>query len=163
MRKQRRQFMLTTSRLSILGFAGTFAACSSEDRPSGAQKTKSLLASLVDTITPADSFAGGIEIGLDTKLSTHMQAKRSSKQQLARLLDTIDQLSVRQFKRHFHLADNHQRELLLNNLLGNKNNVIARRDLSLIRNKLLYWYYQSPEGRASIHYQLPADYPGYQV
>ncbi len=120
-----------------------------------------LLQSLVDTIVPSDADLGGLDMGLDKQLFQQTQTKPERKELVDRLLNAISNLSLRQFKTEFQLCDVDQREQLLNNLLSDTKNAIARRDLMRIRNALLSMYYTSAEGTESIGYLLPAYYPAY--
>jgi hypothetical protein len=104
---------------------------------------------------------GGLDIGLDKKMLDQATSMPGRKALIDRITDTISSLSLKKFKRSFSQLDIEQRENLLNTLLNNKQNTIGRRDLMRVRNTLMIWYYQSPEGRDSIGYKLPAHYAAY--
>ena len=150
--------MLGTSALLALGLGGGAMIYRHRNRP---RVPSHLLQSPVDTIVPRDADAGGLDIGLDKQLFQQTQTQPNRKELVDRLLNTIASLSLRQFNAKFHQCDVDQREQLLNNLLGDTKNVIARRDLMRIRNTLLSMYYTSAVGTDSIAYLLPARYPAY--
>ena len=151
--------MLGTSTLLALGLGGGAMIYRHRNQP---PVPSPLLQSLVDTIVPRDADAGGLDIGLDQQLFQQTQKMPKRKELIDRLLDAITNLSIRQFKTEFHQCEVDQREQLLNSLLSDTKNVIARRDLMRIRNTLLGMYYRSVEGTDSIGYLLPARYPAYR-
>lgn len=135
-----------------------FTGCKPNDNLTPDTKT---LTSIIDTIIPSDEFAGAIEIGLDKKLQQHIEQKPKFNELITRILVNVTAISSQRHKTPFFELNIDQREFLLNNIIADNTKPLVRRDLVLLRNTLLPWYYQSKAGAASIGFVLPANYPAY--
>lgn len=123
--------------------------------------TPQALRLLIDTIVPEDDFAGGLSIGLDTRLTTQMQQQPALQQLIDRVTPAIDKQSLAQHKKAFVTLDLNRREELLNRLLTDTSQRQLRTDLNKLRSLVLQWYYRSDAGHQSLGYRLPAHYAAY--
>jgi len=130
------------------------------------------LSSLVDTIVPADEFPGALDLKLDDKLfdsmngdkmnGDKMNSNKMSRIKFKKLAESIDNLTLSTERKKFTQLNLDQRETLLEDILKNDITLITRHDLYQLRSVILKWYYSTQQGRQSLGYLLPSDYPAYQ-
>lgn len=131
----------------------------STPQQSKASPDQQLMQSLIDTIIPADEFAGGLDLNLDKQLAAKMQQEPKTQELMNRIYNYIKDATLTQFRAGFSDLDIDQRENLLLQMLKKDSNPSRRSDLRQFRNTLLGWYYDSPEGHKSLGYLLPGHYP----
>lgn len=119
----------------------------------------SFSAALVDTVVPADDYPGALDIGLHGKLLEYATQQPKWQARLVLVEAAIDKLALSTHKQAFSKLAIDQRETLLLDLLQRVSPL--RHEVARFRHLVLAWYYASPEGRASVAYQLPANYPAY--
>ena len=119
----------------------------------------SFSAALVDTLVPADDSAGALDISLHLKLLEHTAQQPKWHERLILVQTAIDKLALSTHQQAFNKLGLDQRETLLLELLQRKSPL--QQEVARFRQLIVMWYYASPEGSASVGYQLPADYPAH--
>lgn len=152
----RRRFLLgTTATIAAIGTAAYL-------RPASLSWQEKMLRSLIDTIVPADEFAGALDVKTDHIATEEMRNKAKFKEQLLALFDGIAKNSLGQHHKAFYKLNIDQREALLNKMLERGSPQLNRTHLRRFRRFVLNHFYMSKPGHASLQYQLPSHYPAYQ-
>jgi len=120
------------------------------------------LSSLVDTIVPADDFPGALDLKLDEKLFDSMKNSDKQRTNFQKLAESIDNLTLSTERKKFTDLSLDDRENLLGDILQKNIKLITRHNLMNLRHITLKWYYSTREGRQSLGYLLPSEYPAYQ-
>ena len=151
----RRRFLIgTTVTIAAIGTAAYL-------RPASLSWQDKMLRSLVDTIVPADEFAGALDANIDNMAAEQMRNKPKFKEQVLTLFDGIAKVSLGQHRKAFYKLNIDQREELLTNMLKHGSPQLNRTNLRRFRKFVLNEFYMSEIAHASLEYQLPSHYPAY--
>lgn len=164
---------MLTSSLLVVGGVGIGVALYNR-RGLLANKTRaslSTLSSVIDTIVPsavtstnqgrATDQSGAIDLNIDQAIGQLATKKPTFDKQLTRLISEIDSLALQSHHRPFAELDIDNREALLNTMLNPSGQIVARRNLRMLRDTVLDMFFSRHEGHRLVGYTLPADYSHY--
>lgn len=163
----KRRLLLGASVLSLAG-AGALGwrhFSNSHNRSRGVHSTRgySTLATVVDTLIPADDHLGGLDMRIDQSMSDQMQASPPLMKRFERLIRTVEQLSLHSHRAAFNTLNVDQREALLIGMLDRDAPRQARDDLFKFRSAVFKLFYQNPAGQDTLGYLAPSRYGAYQA
>ena len=119
------------------------------------------LQAIVDTLIPADTQPGALDIGLETRLRDYASRNPDWHANLSRLVAASDTLALKVHGKLFKALGLGKRERLLEPVLLGQVDVRYMSDLSLCFGLLKRWYYSSTAGFAVLGYVPPSQYPSY--
>jgi hypothetical protein len=160
----RRQFMLASSLLAF----GSLGAVFYNRQPFLTDHKKapsSALSSIIDTVIPGAVISskqlGAIDLEIDKSIKELSTKDSKLDDRLSFLISTIDALALKAHARSFAELDIDRREVLLNDLLNSRGQIVARNNLNLLRNLVMELFYTKPEGHRLVGFTLPAHYKNY--
>jgi len=161
----KRRFLVT---LGVLGVAyGSFGLFSRKPTSDKAEAKlvffDKMHQKVIDTVIPADTFVGALDLAVDKKVFTLILNKQTFKRNLLYLYESIDEMAIRSENQVFNSLSQDKREKLLIDILGSNElkHKQARALLVHLRALVMRSYYNSSTGQKSLSYVSPNIYPTY--